>query len=64
MADFFTRVPGPLEVMRRLGLNVPSRKQVGKFFTAAPEFVGPQADVAGMVRDAGQVMPIIQAGDY
>jgi hypothetical protein len=64
MADFFTRVPGPLEVMRRLGLNVPSSKQLGKFFTAAPEFVGPQADVAGMVRDAGQVMPNIQAGDY
>ena len=64
MADVFTRVPGPLEGMRRLGLNVPSRKQVGKFFTAAPEFVGPQADVAGMVRDAGQVMPNIQAGDY
>ena len=64
MADFFTRVPGPLEVMRRLGLNVPSRKQVGKFFTAAPEFVGPQADVAGMVRDAGQVMPNIRSGDY
>jgi len=64
MADYFTRVPGPLEVMRRLGLNVPSRKQVGKLFTAAPEFVGPQADVAGMVRDAGQVMPNIQSGDY
>ena len=64
MADYFTRIPGPLEVMRRLGLNVPSRKQVGKLFTAAPEFVGPQADVAGMVRDAGQVMPNIQSGDY
>ena len=64
MADFFTRVPGPLEVMRRLGLNVPSSKQLGKFSTAVPEFVGPQADVAGMVRDAGQVMPNIQAGDY
>ena len=64
MADFFTRIPGPLEVMRRLGLNVPSSKQVGKFSTAVPEFVGPQADVAGMVRDAGQVMPNIQAGDY
>jgi len=64
MADYFTRVPGPLEVMRRLGLNVPSRKQVGKLFTAVPEFVGPQADVAGMVRDAGQVMPNIRSGDY
>ena len=64
MADFFTRVPGPLEVMRRLGLNVPSSKQLGKFSAAVPEFVGPQADVAGMVRDAGQVMPNIQAGDY
>jgi hypothetical protein len=64
MADFFTRVPGPLEVMRRMGLNVPSSKQLGKFSTAVPEFVGPQADVAGMVRDAGQVMPNIQAGDY
>ena len=64
MADYFTRVPGPLEVMRRLGLNVPSRKQVGKFFTAVPEFVGPQADVAGMVRDAGQVVPNIRSGDY
>ena len=64
MADFFTRVPGPLEVMRRLGLNVPSSKQLGKFSTAVPEFVGPQADVAGMVRDAGQVMPNIRSGDY
>ena len=64
MADYFTRVPSPLEVMRRLGVNVPSRKQIGKLFTAAPEFVGPQADVAGMVRDAGQVMPNIRSGDY
>jgi len=64
MADFFKRVPDPLEVMRRLGLNVPSSKQIGKFFTAVPEFVGPQADVAGMVRDAGQVMPNIRSGDY
>ena len=64
MADFFTRVPGPLEVMRRMGLNVPSSKQLGKFSTAVPEFVGPQADVAGMVRDAGQVMPNIRSGDY
>jgi len=67
MADYFTklpRVPSPLEVMRKMGLNVPSEKGLANLFTVLPEVIGPQADIAGMVKDAKQIVPLIQSGSY
>jgi hypothetical protein len=54
----------PYEAARRAGLNVPPSNYLGSLARALMEYVGPQADVAGMVQDAGAGNRSLMQGDY
>lgn len=63
MADSPTSPIDPLEVARKLGLNVPTQDDVTDLAVRLAQLFGPQADVAGMVQDASRVIPAIKRGD-
>ena len=64
LAANWKQIDSPLEVARKLGLNVPTGRQAAAATMMVPEIIGPQADVKGMVYDAGQVWPQLQQGNF
>ena len=52
-------IPSPFEVARKLGLNIPTMKDIQNILS----FVGPQADIQAMVEESSRVVPALKKGD-
>ena len=52
-------IPSPFEVARKLGLNIPTLKDIQNILS----FVGPQADIQAMVEESSRVIPALKKGD-
>jgi hypothetical protein len=52
-------IPSPFEVARKLGLNIPTMKDIQNILS----FVGPQADIQAMVEESSRVIPAFKKGD-
>jgi len=57
-------LPSPLEVGRKLGLNIPDYQQARQAAVTLGELMGPGADVKGMVQDSGKIVPNLRQGNY
>jgi|TARA_R110000803_G_C11947731_1_gene317318 hypothetical protein len=57
-------IPSPLEVGRKLGLNIPNYQQARQAAVDLGDVLGPGADIKGMVQDSSKVMPNLRQGNY
>lgn len=58
------RIPDPIDVGRRLGLNVPTYEQMKTGLLGGANIVGPQADIKGIVNDSRASGEAFGRGDY
>ncbi len=58
------RIPDPIDVGRRLGLNVPTYEQMKTGLLGGADIVGPQADIKGIVNDSRASGEAFGRGDY
>ena len=52
-------IPSPFEVARKLGLNIPTMKDIENILS----IIGPQADIKAMVEESSRVVPALKKGD-
>jgi len=58
------KIPSPFEVGRKLGLNIPTMKDItGEDIKNILSIIGPQADIKAMVEESSRVVPALKKGD-